>query len=485
MIRIPVFKYYGSILLLLFVMISLSMPAVAQECTSVDVALSTQQSVDSFQADYGPCDRVIGTLSISGGGITNVDGLSGLTQLHHLIISGNPQLIRVDGLSGLLQINGNLEVSHNDSLIEIDGLAGVRDIDGDVLIWDNDDLEDLNGLTRLDDVNGDLSILDNSLLSDLSGLSRIRVVGGSVGIESNGNLDNLDGLSGLVTVDGTFRIQTEDLEDIDGLSQLSRVGGRLIVYNTNLRDVDGLAGVTQLGSDLWITLNDRLLDLDGLSGLTSARNVLIEENRRLADCQGLVKLLDPIDHYIPGPGPGLGGVPDVADRVDISNNQEGCNSLFEILVDVDFFTINAGMNDAWFNPDTPGQGFFIIVLPNLKQVFLAWFTYDTERPPADVAAFLGEPGHRWLTAQGPFDGNIAVLPVFVTEGGVFDSPLPMPITTPDGEIIVEFIDCNSGTITYDIPSINRQGVIPIERVSLDNIAQCYLLGNPLPETPTE
>ncbi len=67
----------------------------------------------------------------------------------------------------------------------------------------------------------------------------------------------------------------------------------------------------------------------------------------------------------------------------------------------DPIVINAAMSDAWFFPDTSGQGFFIIVWEDQKLVFLAWFTYDTERPPAEVIAMLGEPGHRWLTALGP------------------------------------------------------------------------------------
>lgn len=29
------------------------------------------------------------------------------------------------------------------------------------------------------------------------------------------------------------------------------------------------------------------------------------------------------------------------------------------------FVINAGLNDAWFNPETDGQGFFISVFPGL------------------------------------------------------------------------------------------------------------------------
>ena len=37
------------------------------------------------------------------------------------------------------------------------------------------------------------------------------------------------------------------------------------------------------------------------------------------------------------------------------------------------FTLNAGFNDAWYQPETAGQGMFVNVFPELEQVFLAWF----------------------------------------------------------------------------------------------------------------
>jgi hypothetical protein len=73
------------------------------------------------------------------------------------------------------------------------------------------------------------------------------------------------------------------------------------------------------------------------------------------------------------------------------------------------FQINPGLNDAWYYKPTDGQGFFITVFPDLGYVSLAWFTYDTELPPVDAVANLGDPGHRWLTALGPFEGNKAVM----------------------------------------------------------------------------
>ena len=83
--------------------------------------------------------------------------------------------------------------------------------------------------------------------------------------------------------------------------------------------------------------------------------------------------------------------------------------------------INAGVNDAWFNPDTSGQGFFIIAWEPSQYMFVSWFTYDTARPPEGTPSMVGEPGHRWLTAQGPYTGDTATLDVYLSSGGVFDS----------------------------------------------------------------
>lgn len=144
------------------------------------------------------------------------------------------------------------------------------------------------------------------------------------------------------------------------------------------------------------------------------------------------------------------------------------------------FTINSGLNDAWYDPETSGQGFFITVFPNLGAVSLAWFTYDTELPPGDAVANLGDPGHRWLTAVGPIEGHGAVMDIELTSGGIFDTATEITRTDPpgsDGTLTLTFTSCNSGTIEYDIPSIDRQGIVPIQRVATDNVVICEALSN--------
>ena len=139
--------------------------------------------------------------------------------------------------------------------------------------------------------------------------------------------------------------------------------------------------------------------------------------------------------------------------------------------------LNSGLNDAWFNPDTSGQGFFIIIFPNIKQVFIGWFTYDTERPPEDVSALFAEPGHRWVTLQGSYEGTTANLTLFVTKGGVFNAAEPVATTDQagDGTATLEFADCANGILTYEITSLGLSGEIPIQRLALDNIARCEAL----------
>jgi hypothetical protein len=142
------------------------------------------------------------------------------------------------------------------------------------------------------------------------------------------------------------------------------------------------------------------------------------------------------------------------------------------------FSINAGLNDAWYNPDTDGQGFFITVFPDLALASLAWFTYDTELPAEDAEANLGDAGHRWLTALGPIDGNQVLMNIDIASGGIFDTASDIQHTDPagsDGTIILTFDSCNSGTVEYDITSIDRQGIVPIRRVVDDNIVLCEAL----------
>lgn len=142
----------------------------------------------------------------------------------------------------------------------------------------------------------------------------------------------------------------------------------------------------------------------------------------------------------------------------------------------EFFVINAGLNDAWFDPTTNGQGFTLSVYEDKGTVFLAWFTFDTELPAFTASANLGDPGQRWLTAQGPYVGRQAELTVYSSGPGLFAASTPVPELTSIGSVTLQFEDCYTGTVTYDLPGIGRSGSIPIQRVATDNVCHCMESG---------
>jgi len=236
-----------------------------------------------------------------------------------------------------------------------------------------------------------------------------------------------------------------------------------------------------VGQGLEISDNVSLTTVNSLYSLKSVGIELrIIDNPKLDQCSMISRLLDEWDDAEPGPGPGIGGFPDIGQEAVIGDNLSGCNSVEEILATVNPSKINVGLNDAWYYPETSGQGFFITVFPDLGYVSLAWFTYDTELPPMDATANLGDPGHRWLTAVGPIEGNQVLMDIEMTSGGIFDSPSEISRTDPpgsDGTILLTFTSCWSGTVEYDIPSINKQGNVPIQRVADDNIALCEALNS--------
>jgi hypothetical protein len=145
-------------------------------------------------------------------------------------------------------------------------------------------------------------------------------------------------------------------------------------------------------------------------------------------------------------------------------------------------SINPGHNGAWINSETPGQGFLLDVMPETNIAFLAWFTYDTTLPGPEETARVGDPGHRWLTAQGPLEGNTAKLDVYVTSEGLFDDPVPVSrapegsiMLSFDDSIMLSFDDCASGTVDYQLTNAGLSGSIPIERIVPDNVAMCESL----------
>jgi hypothetical protein len=125
--------------------------------------------------------------------------------------------------------------------------------------------------------------------------------------------------------------------------------------------------------------------------------------------------------------------------------------------------INHGIDGAWFDPKTPGQGFHFDVHTDAageKFMFVSWFTYGD-----DTAS-----GQRWLTAQGNFAGSVAAIDVYETTGGSFDDPKYVQ-TVKVGTMNIGFADCETAELSYVLDD-GLEGSIDITRVVPGGQALC-------------
>ena len=263
------------------------------DCTPANIALSNQIDVDGFQTNHGPCDRIVGFLSIGGGDINNLDGLAGITEIG----------------------GGNLNLGDNEFLTSVSGLSNLTSISAYLQVFNNLLLGNLNGLNNLNNVGTGIAITDNTALQNISALSSITNASLDLQVARNPQLMSLDGLQGLAELDGLILEDNDALPDVDGLA--------------------GLTAVDNLHSEMTIAGNGVLTNLDGLATLVSVNNdVGIRDNPMLDECSALSPLMDDVDDALPGPGPGVAGIPDINGNVDLQNNLTGCNSVEEI-TDVD------------------------------------------------------------------------------------------------------------------------------------------------------
>ena len=154
-------------------------------------------------------------------------------------------------------------------------------------------------------------------------------------------------------------------------------------------------------------------------------------------------------------------------------------SIEDIPVSNGAFSINPGLNDAWYYPGTNGQGFSVTVFPGVKRVMLIWFTFEAETAGGTVTAVVGDPDQRWLVAEGYYDGAVAEMELYSMSGGAFDFAGSNPNLRIVGSATLSFDNCDSGLVAYDMPGAGLAGEIPIQRINQDNVARC------LQEEPSE
>lgn len=126
--------------------------------------------------------------------------------------------------------------------------------------------------------------------------------------------------------------------------------------------------------------------------------------------------------------------------------------------------LGAGMSGSWYNPATSGQGVFLDVIPERKQVFMAWFTFAPHAPVNGSAPLI------WYTAYGEYNQGFASLDVVKTSGGLFDQ-----VTAVNNELVgyasIQFEDCGQAIMTYELFSPQLEGEFPLQRITPDVYCQ--------------
>jgi len=146
----------------------------------------------------------------------------------------------------------------------------------------------------------------------------------------------------------------------------------------------------------------------------------------------------------------------------ISGSQDECERRTEPTAQA--VEVNHGMDGAWFDPTTSGQGFFFDVHANEdggELMFVSWFTYGD-----DTAS-----GQRWLTAEGPLEESRAELAIYDTRGGSFDDPRSAE-SVPVGTMSIDFADCRNALLSYSLDDGQLAGAMTISRLLPGGDALC-------------
>ncbi len=236
-------------------------------CPSGSLTFSNQSEIDAFIIAYPTC-TTLGNVTITGSGITNLNGFANIESISNLYIY-DTELTSLVGLNNLESVN-YLTISTNSELTSISALNSVNVVT-DINISSNPSLLNLTGLEGVTTIST-FSIQSNPALVSLTGIGNLTSAYNFV-ISDNGALTSLADFSSFATISYNFSI----------------------TYNPLLTNLDGLESLTAI-YQMQIYGNQTLTSLQGLSGLTNSQYVYVYSNATLTTLQGLHNI-DPTTIY--------------------------------------------------------------------------------------------------------------------------------------------------------------------------------------------
>ncbi len=338
-------KIIAILIITVFVIHSLSF---SQTCLPEGITFSTQAEIDDFQTNYPNCSMIGGSVIILGDDISNLNGLSILTNIgEDLSIGfqawGNPMLTNLTGLENITTIEGNLSIMNNSNILNLNGIENLSTVGLGLGIWYNEALTSISGLNNVAYIEETLRIAGNYSLIDLIGLETISAIGGDLFIQNNENLTNLSGLDNIESVEGDITISYNlSMTNLSGIENLNTIGDYLLIErNNSMIDLTGLSSLSTVGNALLIRENDVLESLIALTNITSIGGKLaIEHNNNLQNLIGLENIeSNSINNLDISFNPQLNTceilsvcnyLSNPTGYIEIKNNSIGCNNQEEV-----------------------------------------------------------------------------------------------------------------------------------------------------------
>lgn len=261
----------------------------SQSCLPDGINLRSQIQIDSFPMNYPNCTKIEGNVDIYGDDINNLDSLISITSFDsRLTIRYNSILSSLNGLSNVTKI-GMLDISGDNEFEDLTGLENVDSINS--LIIFSSDLTSLNGLNNLTHIGYQIVLYNNKVLNDISALSNIGNYLDYLEIRENDSLHSLTGLENLNSVGVLAIIYSPAITDLTGLDNIDSIMRQFDVNVTSITDCYPLSNLTYVGDHVGFSSNLELTNFSGLENLNSiGGSLIINDNFKLSSLTGLDNL---------------------------------------------------------------------------------------------------------------------------------------------------------------------------------------------------
>ncbi len=284
--------------------IAFCLNAYAQSCLPNGISFYSQAEIDGFSVNYPGCTTIEGNISISGSGITNLNGLSGITAVGGYVyiqainltsLNGMQNIKSIKGITlyqtGLTSLNGLqglislefLQIGYiNWSLTSLSGMPNITSLKRLSIAYSG--LTSLNGLQNLTSLE-ELEVQNNPWLTSLSGMPNVHALK-SLTFYENVALTSLNGLQGLTSLDNlTVYYGSTSLASLNGLQNVTSMK-RILIQNSGLSDLTGLQNLSSL-EYLELAYNASLSSLNGLQSLNTLLGLTLYDNSTLSNLNGL------------------------------------------------------------------------------------------------------------------------------------------------------------------------------------------------------